>query len=153
MLYHLFKTLRNQKLRILSHGKLLQSKAIAIEISRYLRNLGLKVDRSAVQSRMINLAGRVIKVLHHHCRTGFVANDAPATAAPLTRPKEASATDKAINTAVKLPVKCSASQLLAEAMSSRARLAKSGHNSLRIFDVGHGQCVINGPVRVSATTP
>ena len=68
------KTLRSQKLRmLLTHRKLLQSKAIAIEndLRGTLRNFGLKVGMVGKVKFEDLLAGHLARRLLHHVEDGF----------------------------------------------------------------------------------
>src|SRR5262249_14551039 len=61
--------------------------------------------------------------------SGLPNHEPPATAAALMRPKAQSATAKAANTRVRLPLKRQARLPPAAAIRSRVKLASSGHSS------------------------
>src|SRR5581483_7395857 len=84
----------------------------------------------AMPARPVNLADRIIlEILHRHPRTGLPANHAPhATAAALISPNVASAAANATNTPVRLPVQRRARKPPTAAITSRARLARSGQS-------------------------
>src|SRR5258708_34493171 len=84
----------------------------------------------AFAPRPINLPdGIIFQILRCHLFTvSRVNHEPPATAAALIRPNVATATDSAMKTSERLPVKRTAIQPPSEPLSRRARLASNHPN-------------------------